>query len=131
VDQFDDEELLELVQLEVQELLESYNFPGEDILFISGSALLTLKTIEDAPKDRDTDKGVDLFDKIMDSVDEYIPTPERKTENPSLMAIENVFSATGRGTGATGRIERGFVAGGDAVELRGLEKTRGTTVNWY
>jgi len=128
VDQVDDEELLELVQLEVQELLESYNFPGEDIPFISGSALLALQAIEDGPKERGTDKWVDLIYSLMDSVDEYIPTPERETEKTFLMAIEDVFSVTGRGTVATGRIERGLVAVGDAVELVGLEETRGTTV---
>jgi len=127
-DQVDDEELLELVQLEVQELLESYDFPGDEIPFVSGSALLALQAVESGPKERGTDKWVDLIYDLMDQVDSYIPTPERDTEKTFLMAIEDVFSITGRGTVATGRIERGIVTVGDAVELVGLKDTKTTTV---
>jgi elongation factor Tu len=127
-DQVDDEELLELVQLEVQELLESYDFPGDEIPFVSGSALLALQAVESGPKERGADKWVDLIYELMDSVDSYIPTPERDTEKTFLMAIEDVFSITGRGTVATGRIERGQVNVGDAVELVGLKDTKATTV---
>jgi len=127
-DQVDDEELLELVQLEVQELLESYDFPGDDIPFISGSALLALQAVEGGPKERGADKWVDLIYDLMDAIDTYIPTPERDTEKTFLMAIEDVFSITGRGTVATGRIERGQVNVGDTVELVGLKDTKTTTV---
>jgi len=127
-DQVDDEELLELVQLEVQELLESYDFPGDDIPFVSGSALLALQAVEGGPKERGEDKWVDLIYDLMDAVDSYIPTPERDTEKTFLMAIEDVFSITGRGTVATGRIGRGMVSVGDAVELVGLKDTKATTV---
>ena len=127
-DQVDDEELLELVQLEVQELLESYDFPGDEIPFVSGSALLALQAVESGPKERGADKWVDLIYDLMDAVDTYIPTPERDTEKTFLMAIEDVFSITGRGTVATGRIERGTVSVGDAVELVGLKETKATTV---
>jgi elongation factor Tu len=127
-DQVDDEELLELVQLEVQELLESYDFPGDEIPFVSGSALLALQAVEGGPKERGEDKWVDLIYDLMDAVDSYIPTPERDTEKTFLMAIEDVFSITGRGTVATGRIERGTVSVGDSVELVGLKDTKSTTV---
>ena len=127
-DQVDDEELLELVQLEVEELLESYDFPGDEIPFVSGSALLALQAVEGGPKERGADKWVDLIYELMDAVDNYIPTPERDTEKTFLMAIEDVFSITGRGTVATGRIERGQVNVGDAVELVGLKETKATTV---
>jgi elongation factor Tu len=127
-DQVDDEELLELVQLEVQELLESYDFPGDEIPFVSGSALLALQAVEGGPKERGADKWVDLIYELMDAVDSYIPTPERDTEKTFLMAIEDVFSITGRGTVATGRIERGMVSVGDSVELVGLKDTKTTTV---
>jgi len=127
-DQVDDEELLELVQLEVQELLESYDFPGDEIPFVSGSALLALQAVENGPKERGADKWVDLIYDLMDAVDSYIPTPERETDKTFLMAIEDVFSITGRGTVATGRIERGTINVGDAVELVGLKDTKATTV---
>jgi elongation factor Tu len=127
-DQVDDEELLELVQLEVQELLESYDFPGDEIPFVSGSALLALQAVEGGPKERGADKWVDLIYDLMDAVDSYIPTPQRDTEKTFLMAIEDVFSITGRGTVATGRIERGTVSVGEAVELVGLKETKATTV---
>lgn len=128
VDQVDDDEIIELVNLEVQELLESYEFPGDDIPFVSGSALLALQAVETGPKERGADKWVDLIYDLMDAVDTYIPTPERDTEKNFLMAIEDVFSITGRGTVATGRIERGQVSVGDAVELIGLKETKTTTV---
>jgi elongation factor Tu len=127
-DQVDDEELLELVELEVQELLESYDFPGDEIPFVSGSALLALQAVEGGPKERGADKWVDLIYALMDAIDTYIPTPERDTEKTFLMAIEDVFSITGRGTVATGRIERGSISVGDAVELVGLKDTKATTV---
>jgi len=127
-DQVDDEELLELVQLEVQELLESYDFPGDEIPFVSGSALLALQAVESGPKERGADKWVDLIYDLMDAIDTYIPTPERDTEKNFLMAIEDVFSITGRGTVATGRIERGMVSVGDSVEVVGLKETKTTTV---
>jgi len=127
-DQVDDEELLELVQLEVQELLESYDFPGDDIPFVSGSALLALQAVEGGPKERGEDKWVDLIYDLMDAIDNYIPTPERDTEKTFLMAVEDVFSITGRGTVATGRIERGMVSVGDTVELVGLKDTKSTIV---
>ena len=127
-DQVDDEELLELVQLEVQELLESYDFPGDEIPFVSGSALLALQAVEGGPKERGADKWVDLIYDLMDAIDKYIPTPERETEKTFLMAVEDVFSITGRGTVATGRIERGQINVGDTVELVGLKETKSTTV---
>jgi len=127
-DQVDDEELVELVQLEVQELLESYDFPGDEIPFVSGSALLALQAVEAGPLERGVDKWVDLIYALMDAVDSYIPTPERETDKTFLMAVEDVFSITGRGTVATGRIERGAINVGDAVELVGLKDTKSTTV---
>lgn len=127
-DQVDDVELLELVQLEVQELLESYDFPGEEIPFISGSALYALQAVESGPKERGTNKWVDLIYDLMEAVDNYIPTPERDTDRNFLMSIEDVVSITGRGTVATGRIERGMVSIGDAVEIVGLKETKATTV---
>ena len=128
VDQVDDEELLELVQLEVQELLESYDFPGDEIPFVSGSALLALQSVESGPKERGVDVWVDGIYDLMDKVDSYIPTPERDTAKNFLMAVEDVFSITGRGTVATGRIERGVVSVGDSVEIVGLKETQSTTV---
>ena len=127
-DQVDDEELLELVELEVQELLENYDFPGDEIPFVSGSALMALQALESGEKARGEDKWVDLIFKLMDSVDDYIPTPERDTEKNFLMAIEDVFSITGRGTVTTGRIERGVVKVGETVEIVGLKDTQTTTV---
>jgi len=127
-DTVDDEELLELVQLEVQELLDSYDFPGDSIPFVAGSALLALQAVEAGPKERGEDKWVDLIYKLMDSIDEYIPTPVREIDKDFLMAVEDVFSITGRGTVATGRIERGEINVGDTVELVGLKDTKTTTV---
>ena len=127
-DQVDDEELLELVELEVQELLENYDFPGDEIPFVSGSALMALQALEGGQKARGEDKWVDLIFKLMDSVDDYIPTPERDTDKTFLMAIEDVFSITGRGTVSTGRIERGVLKVGDSVEIVGIADTQETTV---
>merc|ERR1711920_755054 len=128
VDQVDDEELLELVEMEIQELLESYDFPGDDIPFVSGSALLALQAVEGGPKAKGDDKWVDRIFDLMESVDNYIPAPERDTEKTFLMAVEDVFSITGRGTVATGRIERGILKIGDTIEIVGLKDTQTTTV---
>ena len=128
-DMVDDEELIELVELEVRELLSSYEFDGDNIPIVPGSALLAVETMTSNPK---TQKGenewVDQIYALMDEVDAYIPTPERDIDKPFLMAIEDVFTITGRGTVATGRIERGKVKIGDTVELVGLKNTRTTTV---
>ena len=128
-DQVDDEELLELVELEIRELLSEYDFPGDDIPIVSGSALkaveaLTAKSNISKGDDSWVDKVLDL----MDQVDEYIPTPEREVDKPFLMAVEDVFSITGRGTVATGRIERGLVKVGETVEIVGIKETASTTV---
>ena len=128
-DQVDDEELLELVELEIRETLSEYDFPGDDIPLTSGSALLALQAVTENPEIKAGEsKWVDKIYALMDSVDEYVPTPERETDKSFLMAIEDVFSITGRGTVATGRIERGIVKVGDTVELVGLRETRETTV---
>nr|AYO28261.1 elongation factor Tu [Synura sphagnicola] len=128
-DQVDDLELLELVELELRELLQSYDYPGEEIPFISGSALLALEAVMANPTiKKGENKWVDKIFSLMDAVDSYIPTPEREIDKPFLMAIEDVFSITGRGTVATGKIERGSVAVGDVVELVGLGETKVTTV---
>jgi elongation factor Tu len=127
-DQVDDEEILELVELEVQEILGNYDFPSDDIPFVIGSALLALQSVEDGPKNPGDDKWVDKIFDLMSTVDSYIPTPERDTEKTFLMAIEDVFSITGRGTVATGRIERGVLKIGDTVEIVGLKDTKSTTV---
>ncbi|MBD2107697.1 MULTISPECIES: elongation factor Tu [unclassified Nodosilinea] len=128
-DQVDDEELLELVELEVRELLSSYDFPGDDIPITSGSALLAVEALTATPKiSRGENEWVDKILALMDSVDDYIPTPERDIDKPFLMAVEDVFSITGRGTVATGRIERGKVKVGETVELVGIRDTRSTTV---
>ena len=115
-------------QVDDEELLESYDFPGDEIPFVKGSALLALQAVEGGPKERGADKWVDLIYDLMDAVDSYIPTPERDTDKTFLMAVEDVFSITGRGTVATGRIERGQVNVGDTVELVGLKETKSTTV---
>jgi elongation factor Tu len=128
-DQVDDEELLELVELELRELLSSYDYPGDDIPFISGSALLALEAVTaNNSIGRGDDKWVDQIFELMDNVDSYIPTPDRDVDKPFLMAIEDVFSITGRGTVSTGRIERGQVNVGDNVELIGITETKNTTV---
>lgn len=128
-DMVDDEELLELVQLEVQELLDKYDFPGDEIPFVSGSALLALEAVTNNPKiEQGEDKWVDSILSLMDKVDNYIPTPERDIDKTFLMAVEDVFSITGRGTVATGRVERGQVKVGDTIEIVGLRETRTTTI---
>jgi elongation factor Tu len=128
-DQVDDEELLELVELEVRELLDLYEFPGDEIPITPGSALMAVEALTANPKiGRGDNEWVDKVLALMDSVDEYIPTPERDIDKPFLMAVEDVFSITGRGTVATGRIERGKVKVGETVELVGIRDTRTTTV---
>ncbi|MBD0261223.1 MAG: elongation factor Tu [Tolypothrix sp. Co-bin9] len=128
-DLMDDPELLELVELELRELLTSYDFPGDDIPIIKGSGLQALEAMTKNPKtQRGENPWVDKIYELMDSVDSFIPTPERDVDKPFLMAIEDVFSITGRGTVATGRIERGIVKVGDNVELVGIRNTRATTV---
>ncbi|MEL6139064.1 MAG: elongation factor Tu, partial [Cyanobacteria bacterium J06628_6] len=128
-DQVDDEELLELVELEVRELLSSYDFPGDDIPVVAGSALMAVEALT-AKTDigRGDDEWVDKILDLMDQVDEYIPTPERDVDKPFLMAVEDVFSITGRGTVATGRIERGVVKVGETIEIVGIRDTNSTTV---
>ncbi|KZL05964.1 elongation factor Tu [Pseudovibrio sp. Ad26] len=121
VDQVDDEELLELVEMEVRELLSSYEFPGDDIPIIAGSALAALE-------DRDDAIGKDKIVELMAAVDDYIPTPDRPRDLPFLMPIEDVFSISGRGTVVTGRVERGIVHVGDEVEIVGVKDTSKTTV---
>jgi elongation factor Tu len=120
-DQVDDEELLELVELEVRELLSSYDFPGDDIPIIKGSALV-------ATEDGDAKLGRDSILELMQAVDDYIPQPERPKDRPFLMPIEDVFSISGRGTVVTGRVEQGIVKTGEEVEIVGLKKTRKTVV---
>ncbi len=128
-DQVDDEELLELVELEVRELLSSYDFPGDDIPCLAGSALMAIEAInENANVARGDNKWVDKIYGLMDAVDEYIPTPIRDTDKTFLMAVEDAFSITGRGTVSTGRIERGTVKVGETIEIVGLGETRETTV---
>jgi elongation factor Tu len=129
VDQVDDEELLELVELELRELLSDYEFPGDDLPIVRGSGLMALEAMQANPKTaRGENEWVDKIYELMDAVDEFIPTPERDVDKPFLMAVEDVFSITGRGTVATGRIERGKVKVGDTVELVGIRDTRTTTV---
>ena len=119
-DMVDDEELLELVEMEIRELLSEYDFPGDDIPVIKGSALKALEGDADAEK---------AIIELMETVDEYIPTPERDNAKPFMMPVEDVFSITGRGTVATGRVERGQVKVGDVVEIVGLtEEPASTTV---
>ncbi|ATA04852.1 elongation factor Tu, partial [Brucella abortus] len=120
-DQVDDAELLELVELEVRELLSKYEFPGDEIPIIKGSALAAL---EDSSKEL----GEDAIRNLMDAVDSYIPTPERPIDQPFLMPIEDVFSISGRGTVVTGRVERGIVKVGEEVEIVGIKATTKTTV---
>ncbi|ATA10728.1 elongation factor Tu, partial [Brucella abortus] len=116
-----DAELLELVELEVRELLSKYEFPGDEIPIIKGSALAAL---EDSSKEL----GEDAIRNLMDAVDSYIPTPERPIDQPFLMPIEDVFSISGRGTVVTGRVERGIVKVGEEVEIVGIKATTKTTV---
>ncbi|MFL2935404.1 MAG: elongation factor Tu [Myxococcota bacterium] len=121
VDQVDDEELLELVEMEIRELLSNYEFPGDDIPIVNGSAL---KALEDASND---DNNA-CIDSLMDALDSYIPEPERALDRDFLMPIEDVFSITGRGTVVTGRIEQGIVHTGDEIEIVGIKDTTKTTV---
>ncbi|MAL08619.1 MAG: elongation factor Tu [Maricaulis sp.] len=120
VDQVDDPELLELVEMEVRELLSSYDFPGDDIPIIAGSALAALD-------DKNPEIGGDKIKELMAAVDDYIPTPERPVDLPFLMPIEDVFSISGRGTVVTGRIERGIVKVGEEIEIIGIRDTVKTT----
>ena len=120
VDQVDDEELLELVELEVRELLSSYDFPGDDIPIVKGSALAALEG-------RDEAVGEATVNELMAAVDDYVPQPDRAKDQPFLMPIEDVFSISGRGTVVTGRIERGVVNTGDEVEIVGIKETMKTT----
>jgi elongation factor Tu len=122
-DQVDDEELLELVEMEIRETLSNYDFPGDDIPVLPGSALLALEALTSSPTLKKGDnEWVDKIIALMDAVDTYIPTPTRETDKDFLMAVEDVFSITGRGTVATGRVERGIVKVGDTVEMVGLSK---------
>jgi elongation factor Tu len=123
VDMVDDPELLDLVELEVRELLSKYQFPGDDIPIIKGSAL---KALESGA----TEQGVEEYEPILElmkAIDAYVPTPERPVDKPFLMPIEDVFSISGRGTVVTGRIERGIVKVGDEVEIVGIQETAKTT----
>ncbi len=121
VDQVDDEELLELVELEIRELLSSYDFPGDDIPIVKGSALAALE-------DSDRKIGHDAVLELMKAVDEYIPQPDRPLDRPFLMPIEDVFSISGRGTVVTGRVETGIVKVGEEVEIVGIPDTQKTVV---
>jgi len=120
VDQVDDDELLELVEMEIRELLNEYGYPGDDIPIIAGSALAALE-------DRNPEIGSESIKKLMDAVDEFIPTPARPIDQPFLMPIEDVFSISGRGTVVTGRIERGVINVGDEVEIVGIRDTKKST----
>ena len=118
-DQVDDEELLELVEMEIRDLLSEYDFPGDDIPVVMGSALMALNG--DAAMEQK------IYD-LMDAVDEYIPTPERDIDKPFLLPVEDVFSITGRGTVATGRVDRGRISVGDQCEIVGIKETQTTTI---
>ncbi len=122
-DQVDDEELLDLVEMEIRELLNEYDFPGDDTPIIRGSALAALEAPDDI-----TNPAYKPILELMDAVDEWIPTPERDDTKPFLMPVEDVFTITGRGTVATGRVERGTVKVGDEVEIVGLKEEKGKTV---
>jgi elongation factor Tu len=125
----DDSELLELVDLEIRETLRNYEYPGNDIPIVPGSALCALEALQrNANIDRGSNKWVDKIYQLIDAVDSYIPTPERETDKPFLIAVEDVFSITGRGTVATGRVERGTIKVGESLELIGLLNTKVTTV---
>ncbi len=121
VDQVDDEELLELVEMEVRELLSSYDFPGDDLPIVKGSALAAMNGT-------DPEIGEKAIRELMAAVDEFIPTPDRPIDQPFLMPIEDVFSISGRGTVVTGRVERGIVTVGEEIEIVGIRPTRKTTV---
>ena len=129
VDLMDDEELLELVEMEVRDLLSSYEFPGDDIPIVKGSALKALEYIQNGGTDPKSAPECACIYELMNEVDSYIPTPERASDKPFLMPVEDVFSITGRGTVATGRIERGMIKVSDTVEIVGLmEKPRSVVV---
>jgi elongation factor Tu len=119
-DMVDDEELIELVEMELRELLDKYEFPGDEVPFVKGSALKALENAEDA------DSAKCIWD-LMEAIDSYIPEPKRDVDKPFLMPVEDVFSISGRGTVATGRIERGVVHVGDEVEIIGIRPTQKTT----
>jgi len=128
-DQVDDLEIVEIVEIEVRELLNLFDFPGDDVPIVLGSALKALEAVQANPTvARGDDKWVDKIFNLMDQIDEYIPTPERDVDKPFLMAVEDVFSITGRGTVATGRIERGILKVGETIEIVGINATRTTTV---
>ena len=128
-DMMDDPELLELVEMEIRELLSSYDFPGDEIPIIKGSALKALEYIQNGGTDVDNAPECKCIWELMNAVDEYIPTPKRATDQPFLMPVEDVFSISGRGTVATGRVERGTVKVSDTVEIVGLmDKPRSTVV---
>ena len=127
VDQVDDDELLELVEMDIRDLLSSYDFPGDDTPIVKGSALMALEAIQ-AGEDAKTCDACACIWELMDAVDSYIPTPERAIDKPFLMPVEDVFTITGRGTVATGRVERGIVKVGDTVELVGLSDEKASTV---
>ena len=128
-DMMDDPELLELVEMEIRELLSSYDFPGDEIPIIKGSALKALEYIQNGGTDVDNAPECKCIWALMDAVDAYIPTPQRATDQPFLMPVEDVFSISGRGTVATGRVERGTVKVSDTVEIVGLmDKPRSTVV---
>ena len=119
-DQVDDPELLDLVEMEIRDLLSSYDFPGDDIPIVKGSALAVLE-------DRDPAIGEESIVKLMEAIDSYIPQPERPVDKPFLMPIEDVFSISGRGTVVTGRVERGVIKVGDTIEIVGIKPTQTTT----
>ena len=128
-DMMDDEELLELVEMEIRELLSEYDFPGDDVPIIKGSALKALEYVQNGGEDVDNAPETKCIFELMKAVDAYIPSPQRATDQPFLMPVEDVFSITGRGTVATGRVERGVVKVGDTVEIVGLmEKARAVVV---
>jgi elongation factor Tu len=129
-DQVDDDELLELVELEARELLSNYDYPGDELPFVSGSAYLALEAIKakGGPVPKGENPWVDKIFALMAAVDEYIPAPVRDVDKTFLMAVEDVFSITGRGTVATGRIERGVVKVGETIEIVGITNTTSTTV---
>jgi len=129
VDMMDDEELLELVEMEVRELLSQYEFPGDDIPIVKGSALQAMEYVMNGGNDVDNAKETKCIFELMKAVDEYIPSPQRAMDLPFLMPVEDVFSITGRGTVATGRVERGVVKVSETVEIVGLmEKARSVVV---
>jgi elongation factor Tu len=129
IDQVDDEELLELVELELRELLSEYDFPGDDLPIIRGSGLMALEAAVKNPKlVKGDNEWTDKIYELMEAVDSFIPTPERDVDKPFLMAIEDVFTITGRGTVATGRIERGKIKINEVVEIVGIRDSRETTV---